>query len=422
MDAINNMDARARQIMADNDLGRYTVPTRGLYPYVWNWDSAFAALGFATYDMERAWVELDTLFAAQWPDGMVPHILFEVDDPDYFPGPSVWQANKGPVPSSGITQPPVAATVIRELAARDPARAYGFVDALNRWHTWFHAARDPDGVGVIGIVHPWESGRDNLPDWDLPASRIDTSGVGDYTRRDTSHVNNDHRPRKEQYDRYLALVQFGVDRDWDQVRIARECPFFVADPAMTAIVLRAERDLKALAQSAGITLTDIDDRIARLEAGMDTLWRDDIHAYVAKDLRTGELADSVTSGSYLALYGGVTKYKDALIASFDAVADACTYTVPSFDPRDHRFDHVRYWSGPVWSIVNWMIGRGFEEQGATAQADRIRRDTAAVTRIGNFHEYFSPTDGQGCGGKAFTWTAAVWLAWGLSDIAKDGEG
>ncbi|MEL6426746.1 MAG: hypothetical protein AAFQ33_14965, partial [Pseudomonadota bacterium] len=69
-------DERARQILRENDRGGYTVPTAGLYPYQWNWDSVFVALGFATFDRERAWREIETLFEAQWLDGMVPHIVF----------------------------------------------------------------------------------------------------------------------------------------------------------------------------------------------------------------------------------------------------------------------------------------------------------------------------------------------------------
>ena len=59
-------DDTARAILRGNDRGGYTVPTDGLYPYQWNWDSAFAAWGFASYDLDRAWTELDTLFSAQW--------------------------------------------------------------------------------------------------------------------------------------------------------------------------------------------------------------------------------------------------------------------------------------------------------------------------------------------------------------------
>ncbi|MEM7615163.1 MAG: hypothetical protein AAF245_08960, partial [Pseudomonadota bacterium] len=108
MDHIS-LDTQARAILATNDRGGYTMPTAGLYPYQWNWDSAFAAWGFAQFDVERAWVEVETLFSGQWDNGMVPHILFHKADPGYFPGPDVWGC-EGPVPSSGISQPPVAAT------------------------------------------------------------------------------------------------------------------------------------------------------------------------------------------------------------------------------------------------------------------------------------------------------------------------
>ena len=38
-------DEAARAILARNDRGGYTVPTDRLYPFQWNWDSAFVAIG-----------------------------------------------------------------------------------------------------------------------------------------------------------------------------------------------------------------------------------------------------------------------------------------------------------------------------------------------------------------------------------------
>ena len=78
---------RARAILRDNDLGGYTIPTKRLYPFQWNWDSGFAALGFSTFDEPRAWQELEMLFIGQWQDGLLPHIVFHKVSPDYFPGP-----------------------------------------------------------------------------------------------------------------------------------------------------------------------------------------------------------------------------------------------------------------------------------------------------------------------------------------------
>lgn len=50
-----DLDRQAQEILRRNDRGGYTVPTHGLYPFQWNWDSAFVALGFAEFDRDRAW-------------------------------------------------------------------------------------------------------------------------------------------------------------------------------------------------------------------------------------------------------------------------------------------------------------------------------------------------------------------------------
>ena len=39
---------------------------------------------------------------------------------------------------------------------------------VDRWHQWFYENRDPAGEGLVAIIHPWESGRDNSIDWDEP--------------------------------------------------------------------------------------------------------------------------------------------------------------------------------------------------------------------------------------------------------------
>ena len=411
--------AEAREILRANDQGGYTIPTAGLYPYQWNWDSVFVSLGFATFDEDRAWQEIETLFEAQWPDGMVPHIVFRVDEPSYFPGPSVWGANRGPLPSSGISQPPVAASAILALARTNPDRARPFVAKLDAWHRWFHTARDPDRRGVIGVSHPWESGRDNLPDWDAPGDAIDVSGVGEYTRRDTALVGSDMRPTKKDYDRYLALVQFGRERDWDTAKVATETPFLVADVAVTAILLRAERDLAALARLVGAPSGEIEQRIERMEAGFEFLWNADAGAYCSRNMRDGSFAEAPTAASFLALYARVTGRKAETLELLEAFAAACDYLVPSFDPRSPLFDHKRYWRGPVWAIVNFMVARGLAENGAEDWAARIRSDTRRMILENGFAEYFSPVTGEGLGGHSFSWTAAIWLAWGLEHESEE---
>ena len=47
------LDQQAQEVLEGNDKGGYTIPTAGLYPYQWNWDSAFAAWGFSVFDTKE---------------------------------------------------------------------------------------------------------------------------------------------------------------------------------------------------------------------------------------------------------------------------------------------------------------------------------------------------------------------------------
>lgn len=420
-----DLDQRAQAILVGNDRGGYTVPNGRVYPFQWNWDSAFVSLGFATFDQDRAWRELEILFEAQWQDGFVPHIVFWKEDPGYFPGPEVWSAGEGPR-SSGITPAPIAACAVRELwmraRERDQAafkpRLEKLFPKLLAWHRWFARVRDPLGNGIVVAMHPWESGRDNSSEWDEPSQSIDISRVGPYTRRDTKHIDQSMRPTKLEYDRYLALVQFGRERGWDHQRIARENPFRVAEVGMTMIMLRANRDLLALAEELGRTAEAQELRalVARAEGGVGYLWDDETGCYCSRDTITGRASGLVTNASFLSFYAGVRhEVRDRrMLAHLERIAQRVKYLVPSLDPDDKGFEPIRYWRGPVWAIINYMVATGLAEAGHTGWADRIRTDTRALIESAGFYEYFCPLTGRGMGGDDFSWTAAMWLHWARS--------
>lgn len=411
------LDDEARRILRINDKGGYTVPTSGLYPYQWNWDSAFAAFGFAQFDLARAWTEIETLFSGQWENGMVPHILFHRPDPGYFPGPDVWGTEGAPgkgagrVPSSGVSQPPVAASFAWRIYRRDPAvgadRLRALFPRLMAWHRWFISARAESGA--VAITHPWEAGRDNAPDWDAAMAAIEPVGVAPYARRDTGHVDPRMRPTKEDYDRYIWLVQFGRDRGWDDAAIAAESPFRVADPTLTFTLLRGCRDLRLAAEALGEPAGEIDGWIAHLEAGAETLWNPDTGAYDSRNLRTGQLSGCVSNASFLCWWAGLSDMRPH--ATLSRILAAAPNALPSFDPAHEKFDSLRYWRGPVWGVMNMLAAVGMAEQGLTDEAARIRADTVRLISENGFAEYFDPVDGTPAGGGTFTWTAAIWLGW-----------
>jgi len=404
------LDSTARGILRANDRGGYTVPAFGLYPYQWNWDSAFAAWGLSTFDIDRAWTELETLFSGQWTTGMVPHIIFHETDPNYFPGPSVWGTDQAP-PSSGISQPPVVATLARRIYQADPvagrARLEGLYPAMLNWHRWWRIHRCASGVAAI--THPWESGRDNCPDWDPGMANVDGSDVSEYVRHDTDFVDAAMRPGKEDYDRFITILGFGRNCGWDQREIVANGPFYMADPAMTFILIRANRDLAWIARILGKDPSEAQAYADDLEAALPELWNPDLGCYDARDLRTGTFAGVLGSGSFLAWLAGVENVE--MEARLISVWNRVRFGIPSSDPAADAFDPRRYWRGPSWPVINSLIAIGLVEAGRSAEAERLRRETVNLIGTVGFWEYYDPLDGTPCGGSDFTWTAAIWLAW-----------
>lgn len=413
-----DLTQQAQAILRTNDRGGFTVPTAQLYPHQWNWDSAFAALGFATFDKNRAWQELETLFAAQWHNGMVPHIIFHCDDPDYFPGSKVWQTHTNP-PSSGYSQPPVVASIVRFIVERgdndDRLRARRLLPHLFAYHQWFHTYRDPDQTGVIGIVHPWESGRDNSPDWDSAMDAIIVlPNLEHYKRKDTQHINPAQRPTQHQYDRFLTMIYFGRACFWDQIKIIRNGHFWMADPGVHFILLRANKDLLWLAEtlSERTMIPVLQTAIARLEQGAQTLWNDQAGAFCAKNIKTGEFSNSISNASLLAFWAGVgtPEQHRILLRNARAMWQAVSYACPSWHPHHSDFNAVRYWRGPIWAVVNFMIAQGLLDYRVSDLGQHIINDTNDLISKSGFYEYFDPITGNGLGGANFTWTAAIFLA------------
>lgn len=405
----------AIDVLRLNDRGTYTVPTSGLYPFQWNWDSALSALGFSHFDEARAWTEIDTLFASQWDDGMVPHIIFHEEDEGYFPGPDVWDT-KRPVPTSGITQPPVAGFAAKQIFDRATDRALAearvrdLLPRIHAWHEWFFRCRDPQGTGLVAIIHPWESGRDNSVDWDMPFASVPTDGVMPFQRRDTQHADPTHRPTDEQYKRYIWLVQQFRALGWDNDKLHDASPFRVVDPGFNGILLRACADLADLAETLGETkiAQASRQRAERGVAALETLWSDAFGQYLCYDRARGALIQSPSIGGLLAGFAPISQARAAALAArIEDLSTRSTFLVPSHDPGAPEFDSLRYWRGPIWLIVNTMIANGLDRGGQTKMADRIRADSVKLIRESGFAEYYDPITAEPCGGGQFTWTAAM---------------
>ena len=135
---------------------------------------------------------------------------------------------------------------------------------------------------------------------------------------------------------------------------------------------------------------------------------------------TGHSSGKVTSASFLSFYAGIQNpdRDRRLLQHLERIAGRVEYLVPSLDPEDAAFDSLRYWRGPVWAVVNFLITSGLASAGHAGWADRIRGDTHRLIEQSGMYENFCPVTGRGVGGDDFSWTAAMWLHW-ARDPSRD---
>jgi hypothetical protein len=292
-------------------------------------------------------------------------------------------------------------------------RASALYKAALRSHRWWLRARDPEGIGLVSILHPWESGSDNSPAWDAALARVPTATATAIRRKDTSHIDPAMRPRDEDYQRFIHLVDVYRDCGWDPARQWAAAPFRVADVQMTGILARATQDLIPLSGRLGTP--DETEELKRMHAylvrGLTGRWRQHLARFVSLDLVSGEDIEAPTQAGFVPLVAVSLDHgqRAAVTAEMARWLDGMVVGLPSTAPYSPAFEPKRYWRGPVWAVVNWLVSDGLRMNGADDLARRIQQMTVGAIERAGFCEYFDPTTGEGLGGDAFSWTAAAYL-------------
>ncbi|MBV9354055.1 MAG: glycogen debranching protein [Chloroflexi bacterium] len=421
-------------VLRENDLGGWTKPAPALYPYQWSWDSAFIAIGLVHVDPLRAVRELETLFAAQWQDGRVPHIVFtsEEESPDYFPDAGWWGSQQfsppapAHTPTSGLVQPPVHAIAAWHIAqlAGEPVRErlHALYPRLLAWHRYLATQRDPAGRGLVVVYHPWES-MDNSPRFDGPLARVQVGSLPPYRRRDTAHIPDaSQRPSDAEYDRFLWLVKLLKDARYDDAEAQRRLPLLVADVFFSSIFAAANQALLRLGTWLGITSdrTSLDRWADRFATAVQGQWDASSGLALDRDLRADRPIHVQTCAGLAPLLvpGLAPRLRDALVSAMFgphfAGAEGFRFRViPSSAPGSAGFDRRRYWRGPTWPVINWLFWWALRQQGEAPRAEALRQANLDLLRQpgSRFAEYLEPYTGEALGSTDQSWTAAVALDW-----------
>jgi mannosylglycerate hydrolase len=428
MAAPPDLVAPSLAVLRRNDVGAYTRPSPRLYPHQWNWDSAFVALALAYLDWPRAEREVDALVAAQWTNGMLPHIHYNPAAGGYFPGPEWWPGvpvRRGGERTSGISHPPVVPTAVYWAGRAQPdvqvrhawwARVYEPLrDALR----FFSEHRTVPGSPLIVLVHPWESGLDNSPRWDF-ATRAGFRPSRPYTRHDTGVVSAGERPRTADYDLYLYLVELIAAHRYELSSFLPHTPFAVYDALFNAIWYRAVLDLNQIAAALGRAPDWSTDELRAFHAAYHRiLWDEGSGLFLDFDLRGGGPIPVHTIAGLGAIYAGLVDVEQAA-RMYRSYCDRCPdcRLLPTVPPDQSEYEPARYWRGPAWVNTNWFVGRGLEDLGLGADARLLAEATVDLVRRGGWCEYFHPSTGEGLGGGDFSWTAALLIDLLLRPVAS----
>ena len=82
---------------------------------------------------------------------------------------------------------------------------------------------------------------------------------------------------------------------------------------------------------------------------------------------------------------------------------------PSIGVDDPAFEPARYWRGPVWPMINWVVYLGLRRHGFEQRRPRCAPACIELARGGGFWEHYNALTGRGQGAPQFAWTAGLVL-------------
>lgn len=343
---------------------RAAKPCDGSFDGVWNWDTCFAAMGFARWSKFYAQEQFRALLLLQREDGFIGDVLRI----DRYKWPYPPGTRRFPhTIATDWGKPPVAAWALWLVNRRQPDKAFlkemypKFVKSAEAWNACRGGTRDGllhydcDGTNtaIRARAAGWESGMDNSPRWDGGAYNFHAVDLNCYMVLT-----------------YRALRDLAGELGFkdDQARWAREA--------------------------------------AALSERIETrLWDEKTQCYQDWNFKDKKFSDVLTPASYLPLFAGIASKEHAAgmarqAKRLEPMWPSVSYDHPTFDPKG-------YWRGRTWLNIAYFALRGLKDYGYDEIADRGRKailDMVAADPSSNAESY-DPILRRPRGCPRFSWSS-----------------
>ncbi len=422
----------AAEVLKANDRGDWTVPQPNLYPHQWLWDSCFIAIGLRHLDVERAQTELRSLLRGQWSNGMLPNMIFS-DEAKHWRDRQLWRSWVSPyapdgIATSGITQPPMLAEAVYRVGQKLklPERRSWYKEmlpALISYHEWLYADRDPHQEGLIVLLHPYEAGLDNTPPWlselrkhSLPLwlAALEKFKLGwliSIFRRDTQHTTLAERTGDIEAAADWVAMRRLRRKAYNSEAILSRSLFAVQDLVFNSIFIRANHQLKEIAKTAGHPIPEsLDQKITKTATALEELYSESNGQYFSRSFVSHKLIEEPSIATLLPLYSGaISKNHAAHLVEILKRKQMFSprWPIPSVPVDSPAFNPYKYWQGPTWVNMNWLIIDGLNRYGFGLEAKELEHSTLRMVAKSGMYEYFNPLNARPAGAADFSWTAAL---------------
>jgi len=352
----------------------YTRPSPGRYPWQWYWDSCFAAIARRRFDPARARAELETLLAAQRPDGFIGHTVFW-ERPVSLGRLPFYNVRSRRSPQTETIQPPLLAWAW-QIAVGDPARE----PRIGAQADWLSANRDLEGDGLLWILQPDESGLDASPKFDPVWGRRAGGRIG-----------------------FPLLVRRNRRLDFDARRVRDG-----GGPVLCEVLVNTLWSLSL--QALG--------RPSATPALVERLW-DERRGLFLDEVQPGGGRPAVRTCAALAPLAlpdlpeeiGRRLVEEHLLDSREFLTPVAPPSVaacePSYEPGGNRGPIRRYWRGPTWVNTAWLAWLGLRRLGYEREANQMADGLIDAVEREGLREYYHPQTGKGLGARDFAWSALI---------------
>lgn len=377
--------------LADGTPYGFTCPAPPRYRHQWYWDSCFHAIVWCHFEPARAREELRTLVRGGRLDGFIPHTIFWHEGAGWRRAPFYATHSLGGDLATAHIQTPLLALAWETVAAAsgdEPEFASEAHDALRLHYDWLERDRDPDGDGLISIIHPDESGLDDSPKYD------DVFGW-------MSH----YLPG------YFWLVERSRRLQYDSRAIIARYDEHVEDVLVNVFYALALRALARLTDDQAYRR-----RAERTEQALLDLCWDERRGLFWDLAGRGHAPLRVSTWSSLAplaLPSLPEPIARRLIEEqlLDPRRYRSPFGIPSVSMEEPSFRagwHLfRCWRGPAWINTVWLLVPALRRYGYDDEAERIVASCLKLVERHGFREYYNPLNGEGLAARRFGWSTLL---------------